>query len=71
MKKKKVLYIICLFLICVTFSFIGIYNNFNRNIDKSKVENENLPQGLSMMLETGRGTGQYKMAVRETWPSAD
>lgn len=66
--KHKVIYGILIIIIIVLSAFI-LYSKEHKIKNDSNYKKENSFNKLSMMLETGSGTGVYKLTTRSTWPS--
>ena len=67
--KKKVIFIISFMLITLVLSTILLKNEILTNdliYDEYNIKDNEM---LSMMLETGEGTGEYKTTTSSTWPT--
>ena len=68
MKNKKRKYILLIIIIILFIGVITIYNNYNNDIYVDK-DNNLSNSGLSLMVETKAGSGEYTISTSDEWPT--
>ena len=68
MKNKKRKYILLIVIVILFIGIITIYNNYNNDIYVDK-DNNLSNSGLSLMVETKAGSGEYTMSTSDEWPT--
>ena len=68
MKNKKRKYILLIIIIILFVGVITIYNNYNNDIYVDK-DNNLSNSGLSLMVETKAGSGEYTISTSDEWPT--
>ena len=68
MKNKKRKYILLIIIVILFIGVITIYNNYNNDIYVDKDSNLS-NSGLSLMVETKAGSGEYTISTSDEWPT--
>ena len=68
MKNKKRKYILLIVIVILFIGVITIYNNYNNDIFVEK-DNNLSNSGLSLMVETKVGSGEYTISTSDEWPT--
>ena len=68
MKNKKRKYILLIIIVILFIGVIIIYNNYNNDIYVDKDDNLS-NSGLSLMIETKAGSGEYTISTSDEWPT--
>lgn len=68
MKNKKRKYILLIIIVILFIGIITIYNNYNNDIYVDK-DNNLSNSGLSLMVETKAGSGEYTISTSDEWPT--
>ena len=68
MKNKRRKYILLIIIVILFIGVIIIYNNYNNDIYVDKDDNLS-NSGLSLMIETKAGSGEYTISTSDEWPT--
>ena len=68
MKNKRRKYILLIIIVILFIGVITIYSNYNNDIYVDKDKNLS-NSGLSLMIETKAGSGEYTISTSDEWPT--